>query len=87
MVSPEIALERFLHEKHSRGETKYGKIGRRIAVEDLQPNHLYRFLVDWMNRQLSDIGVNSTGGRALPSLHFDLVHADNEFASAHVFET
>jgi hypothetical protein len=40
-----------------------------------------------MNRQLSEIGVNSTGGRALPPLHFDLVHADNDFASAHVFET
>jgi hypothetical protein len=87
MVSPEIALERFLHEKHSRDETKYAQIGGRIAVDDLQPNHLYRFLVGWMNRQLSDIGVNSTGGRVLPPLHFDLVHADNEFASAHVFET
>jgi hypothetical protein len=87
MVSPEIALERFLHEKHSRCEMKYAKIGGRIAVEDLQPNHLYRFLTDWMNLQLSDIGINSTAGRALPPLHFDLVHADNEFASAHVFET
>ncbi|HLW75672.1 MAG TPA: hypothetical protein VKS01_01785 [Bryobacteraceae bacterium] len=87
MVSPEIALERFLYEKHSRGESQYAKLGSRIAVEDLPTNHLYRFLVDWMNRQLSDIGVNSTGGRALPPLHFDLVDANNELASAHVFET
>jgi hypothetical protein len=40
-----------------------------------------------MNHQLSDIGVNSTGGYSLPPLHFDLVRVFNDVADAHVFET
>jgi len=87
MTPPEVALERFLHEKHSRKEDDYAHVSGRIAVEDLPPNHLYRWLVDWMNQQLSDIGVNSTGGYPLPSLHFDLVRVLNNVAAAHVFET
>ncbi len=87
MVSPEIALERFLNEKHSRHEKRYAQIGGRVPVEDLQSNHLYRFLVSWMNQQLANIGVNSTGGRTLPPLHFDIVRADKGVATAHVFPT
>jgi hypothetical protein len=62
MIPPEIAFARFLHERHAHGEEKYAHIVGRIAVEDLPPGHLYRWFVDWMNHQLSDIGVNSTGG-------------------------
>ncbi len=87
MIPPQVSLERFLHEKHSRGEKKYAHITGRIAVEDLEPNDLYRWLVDWTNHQLSDIGVNSTGGYPLPPLHFDLVRVLNDVADAHVFET
>jgi hypothetical protein len=83
----EFATHRFLHEKHSRGEKKYSHVIGRIAVEDLQPDHLYRWLVDWMNRQLLDVGVNSAGGYALPPLHFDLVRVLNDVVAAHVFVT
>ncbi|MGD1096635.1 MAG: hypothetical protein ABSB35_32155 [Bryobacteraceae bacterium] len=86
MVPPEIALERLLHEKRSRQEGIYKCINGRVAVENLAPNHVYRWLVDWMNQQLSDIGVNSTGGRLLPPIHFDLVQVLSDIASAHVFE-
>jgi hypothetical protein len=74
MVPPEIALERFLHEKHCRKEGVFKNIKGRVPIENLEQNHVYRWLVDWMNQQLSDIGVNSTGGRPLPPIHFDLVH-------------
>ena len=40
-----------------------------------------------MNRQLLDIGVNSTAGKDLPPLHFDLVRVKGKKAAAHVFET
>jgi len=86
VLPPEVALERFLNEKHSRGERKYAHIIGRVAVENLPPNHLYRWLVDWMNQQLSDIGVNSTGGHPLPPLHFDLVRVLDDIVAAHVFE-
>ena len=84
---PEVAFERFLHEKHERKETTYSHISGRVAVEDLPPNHLYRWFADWMNQQLSDIGVNSTGGVTLPPLHFELVRADGGKATAHTFES
>ena len=87
MTAPEVAFERFLHEKHQRREKKYEHISDRIAVEDLPSNHLYRWIADWMNRQLSDIGVTSTGGVALPPLHFELVRVENGEAAAHTFET
>jgi hypothetical protein len=86
MIPPEVAFERFLREKHARFEEKYAHIVGRVAVEDLPPAHLYRWFVDWMNHQLSDIGVNSTGGVALPPLHFELVGVHNDVAAAHVFE-
>ena len=87
MLSPEIALERALQEKKRRGEQAYAHILGRVAVEDLRRDHLHRWLVEWMNRQLSDIGVNSTGGQDLPPLHFDLVQVQGNAAAAHVFET
>jgi hypothetical protein len=87
VLSPEIALERFINEKRSRREKKYAHFIGRVAVEDLPPDHLYRWLVNWMNQQLSDIGLNSTGGHPLPPLHFDLVRVLNDTAAAHVFET
>ena len=86
MIPPQVAFERFLREKHTRFEEKYAHIAGRIAVEDLPSAQLYRWFVDWMNRQLSDIGVNSTGGVALPPLHFELVSVHNDVAAAHVFE-
>lgn len=85
-IPPEVAFERFLHEKHERGEKKYKHISGRIAVENLPSNHLYRWIAGWMNLQLSDIGVTSTGGVALPPLHFELVTVDNGVAAAHTFE-
>ena len=85
MPSPEIVLERFLQEKRRRGEQRFMHILGRLPVDDLPPLHLYRWLVEWMNRQLSDIGVNSTGGLELPPLHFDLVRAEGTVAAAHVF--
>ena len=39
-----------------------------------------------MNLQLSDVGVTSTGGVALPPLHFELVRVNNGIAAAHTFE-
>ena len=87
MPSPEIALERLIQEKQRRGEQAYAHILGRVPVEDLPSNHLHRWLVDWMNRQLSDIGVNSTAGKDLPPLHFDLVRVTGKIAAAHVFET
>jgi hypothetical protein len=72
MIPPEVAFERFLHEKQARGEKEYAHIVGRIAIEDLPRDHMYRWFVDWMNQQLSDIGANSTGGVALPPLHFEL---------------
>ena len=87
VIPPEIAFQRFLHEKRERGEKKYEHISGRIAVEDLAPEHLYRWIADWMNLQLSDIGVTSTGGVVLPPLHFELVAVNNDVAAAHTFET
>jgi hypothetical protein len=85
VTPPEVAFERFLHDKHLRGERKYEHIWGRIAVEDLPANHLYRWIANWTNHQLSDIGVTSTGGVALPPLHFELVRVDNGVAAAHTF--
>jgi hypothetical protein len=87
VTPPEIAFERFLYDKHARGEKKYEHISGRVAVEDLPPGHLYRWISEWTNQQLSDIGETSTGGVALPPLHFELVQVDNGIASAHTFET
>jgi hypothetical protein len=39
-----------------------------------------------MNQQLSDIGVNSTGGVDLPPLRFEMVRVSAREARAHVFE-
>jgi len=39
-----------------------------------------------MNHQLSDIGITSTGGVALPPLHFELVSVHAGVAAAHIFE-
>ena len=86
-MPPELAFERFLHEKHERKETRYRHISGRIAVEELPPHHLYRWFADWMNRQLADVGVNSTGGVLLPPLHFELVRAHDAKAAAHTFES
>jgi hypothetical protein len=86
MVPPEIALERLLQEKYARKEGIYKFITGRAAVENLAPNHVHRWLVDWMNRQLSDIGVNSTGGHLLPPIHFDLVEVLADIKNAHVLE-
>lgn len=85
-LPPEIAFERFLREKHARGEKRYGHILGRLAVEELPPDHLYRWFAEWMNRQLSDLGVNSTQGLKLPPLRFELVRVNGKQASAHVFE-
>ena len=40
MTPPEVAFERFLYDKHARGETKYERISGRVAVEDLASGHL-----------------------------------------------
>ena len=85
-IPPEAAFERFLHEKHERGEKKYEHISGRIAVENLPSDDLYRWIAEWMNLQLSDVGVKSTGGVALPPLHFELVRVNNGIAAAHTFE-
>ena len=85
-IPPEVTFERFLHEKHERGERKYEHISGRIAIENLPSDHLYRWVAEWMNLQLSDIGVTSTGGVALPPLHFELVMVNNGVAVAHAFE-
>jgi len=87
MTPPEVAFQRFLNERHARGEKKYAHIIGRIAVEDLNPDHLYRWFSDWMNHQLSDVGVKSTGGVALPLLRFELATVRNDEAAAHIFET
>src|SRR5689334_17773866 len=74
MIPPEVAFDRFLQEKHVPSEQKYVHIVGRVAVEDLPPNHLYRWSVNCINQQLSNnIGVNSTAGVTLPPLHFELV--------------
>jgi hypothetical protein len=86
VIQPEIAFQRFLNERHNRRAKVYEHFIERVPVEDLPPEHLHRWIVDWANHQLSNIGVNSTGGVALPPLHFELVHVDNDMASAHTFE-
>jgi hypothetical protein len=87
MSTPETALERYLQEKHRRGERRFAHIVGRVPVEDLPENDLHRWLVDWMNRQLTDLGINSTGGTVLPPLHFDLVRVRENVSIAHVFQT
>src|SRR6266567_8652254 len=87
MIPPDIVFERFLNERHARGERRYAHIIGRLAVEDLAPDHLHRWFADWMNQQLSDIGVNSTGGVALPPLRFEMVRVRGHEACAHVFES
>lgn len=87
MTLPNVAFLRFLNERHARGEKKYAHILSRVAVETLKPDDLYRWFSDWMNDQLSDIGVNSSNGVTLPPLHFELVKVQNKKAAAHVFET
>ena len=86
-IPSEVVFERFLNERHARGEKRYAHILGRLAVEELASDHLYRWFVGWMNQQLSDPGVNSTGGVELPPLRFELVRVTNTEASAHVFET
>ncbi len=86
VIPPEVVFERFLHEKHERGEKNYEYISGRIAIEDLPSEHIYRWIAEWMNLQLSDIGVTSTRGVALPPLHFELVTVSNDLAAAHTFE-
>jgi hypothetical protein len=86
LLPPEIILERVLQEKHRRGEQAYAYVLGRVPVEDLSPGHVHRWLVEWMNGQLSNLGVNSTGGRHVPPLHFDLVRVKDKTAAAHVFE-
>jgi hypothetical protein len=85
LTPPEVAFERFLRDKHNRREDKYSHICARVAVENLPPGHLYRWFTEWMNRQLSDIGVNSTAGVALPPLHFELVRVNGDQSAAHTF--
>jgi hypothetical protein len=58
----------------------------RFPVGGMAPGELYRWFSQWMNHQLSDIGVNSTGGVVLPPLHFELVRAHNDVAAAQTFE-
>jgi len=75
-----------LRDKHSRDkdspdESIFKYITGRVAVENFAPDHIYRQLVDWMNQQLTDIGVNSTGGRLLPPIHFDLVKVLNDYVN------
>jgi hypothetical protein len=84
---PEVAFERFPRDKHNRREEKYRHICVRVAVEHLPPGQLYRWFTDWMNRQLSDIGVNSTAGVALPPLHFELVRVNGDQSAAHTFDS
>lgn len=86
-IPSEIVFERFLNERRARGEKRYAHILGRLAVEEFASDHLYRWFAIWMNRQLSDLGVNSTGGIELPPLRFELVRVTNNEASAHVFET
>ena len=71
MSMAEIALERCLQEKHRRGDRNFAHIVGRVPVEDLAKIHLQRSLVEWMSRQLRDIGVNSTGGTVLLRLHIE----------------
>ena len=85
MPSPEIELERYLQEKKLRHEQDYDHILGRLLVENLPPNHLHHWLVKWMNVQLSDIGVKSSGRQVLPRLHFDLVRVQRREAAAHIF--
>src|SRR5580704_11560334 len=87
IIPSEVVFERFLNDRRVRGERRYAHILGRLAVEELATNDLYRWFVDWMNKQLSDLGVNSTGGVELPPLRFELVRVRNKEASAHVFET
>jgi hypothetical protein len=87
MLGPEIELERALQKKLRRGEQGFAHVIGRVPVEDLSSDRLHRWLVEWMNRQLSDIGANSTGGQELLPLHFDLVRVRDNVAAAHVFET
>src|ERR1700732_1678314 len=86
MIPPEVVFERFLYEQRERGEKKYEHISGRIAVEDLPPEHLYRWIAEWMNLQPSDIRVTSTGGVVLLPLHFELVAVNNDVAADHTFE-
>jgi hypothetical protein len=86
MAPPQVSLDRLLQEKHARKEGIFKYITGRVAIEDLAPIQMYRWLVDWMNQQLSDIGVNSTGGRLLPPIHFDLVEALDNLTGAYVLE-
>ncbi len=87
MIPAEVAFERFLNEKHTRGEKDYAHIVGRLAVEEFIPAHLYRWFADWMNQQLTDIGVNSTGGVTVPPLRFEFVRVQNHEAAAHIFES
>jgi hypothetical protein len=87
VIPPEVAFERFLRDKHNRHEDKYTHISERVAVEELPPAHLYRWFSEWTNRQLADIGVNSTAGVALPPLHFELVRVNGSQSAAHTFES
>jgi hypothetical protein len=87
MIPPEVALERFLNDKQVRKEKKYEHILGRLTIEELPSNHIYRWLADWMNVQLADMGVNSTGGLTLPPFHFDFVRVNKPLAAAHAFET
>jgi hypothetical protein len=66
MIPPEVAFERFLNEKQTRGEKDYAHIVGRLAVEGFVPAHLYRWFAGWMNQQLTDIGINPTGGMTQP---------------------
>ena len=85
MIQPEIAFNRFIFEKRGR-DRKYAHIGDRIAIEELPPNNPYRWFADWMNHQLSDVGITSTAGAVIPTLHFELVHAEDHVKTAHMFE-
>lgn len=87
MIPPDVALERFLQDKHRRGEENYAHILGRVPTENFAPDNLRRWLVEWMNRQLSDLVFNSIGSVELPPLHFDLVCVQGKVADAHVFET
>jgi len=86
MVPLEVSLERLLHEKHSRKESEYKFITGRLAVENLPHDHIYPWLVSWANRQLWDIGINSSAGRPLPQIHFDIVQVLDDVINAHVFQ-
>ena len=86
MLPPKFEFDRVLHEMKSRHRQKFCHMIGRVDVEALPSDPPYSWLVNYINEQLSDIGVNSTGGRVMPRLHFEMVEVKSDERKAHVFE-